>query len=228
LQPIHNQAVKRVLDVGISAAFVLIAGPFLAAIALLSLIVQGPPVFFVSRRFVGVDRDVKIYKFRTMVRDATSVKYDLKGRYMRQGFLDIPTDCDVYTPLGRILERTEIVEMPQVLNVIFDRLSWVGNRPLPQDNIEMLRAFQGWEERFDSPCGLTGISQVIGKHKLVPADRIAIERLYARVYKRGNVLKADLMIVLATLKLVLIGQEMEFDRAVEMLESCLPSEEVNA
>ena len=100
-------------------------------------------------------------------------------------------------------------------------MSWVGNRALPEENVRMLSHFPGWEERFESPCGLTGISQVVGKYCITPKQRIAIERLYSKVYKQGNVVKADILIVVATVKLILADSNMSYDDAVALLESCL-------
>lgn len=140
---------------------------------------------------------------------------------MRDGYLDIPIDCDVYTPLGRVLERTQIVELPQVLHVLLHGMSWVGNRALPEENIRLLNQFPGWQERFDSPPGLTGISQVVGKMNLAPLQRITLERMYARVFKTGNVLKCDAFIILATGWLIIFDRCMSYDEAVALLERCL-------
>jgi lipopolysaccharide/colanic/teichoic acid biosynthesis glycosyltransferase len=170
---------------------------------------------------VTKNRAATIYKFRSMVTDAKSTHYDLNGRFMRDGYLDIPIDCEVYTPFGRILERTELVELPQIFNVLFSGMSWVGNRALPEENVRRLHVLPGWAERFDSPAGLTGISQVVGKYSLTPMERISIESLYSKVYRQGNVLKADLFIALATARLILSGKNMSYDDAVALLESCL-------
>ena len=212
---------KRVVDVIVTLIGVLFAIPLMFVISLISVTTQGFPVFYTSMRQVSKDKAVKIYKFRSMVTDATDTKYQLNDLYMNDGYLDIPIDCDVYTSFGRILERTQIVELPQILNVLINRMSWVGNRALPAENIRMLGIFPGWEERFESPCGLSGISQVVGKYNLTPKDRITIECLYSKVYKQGNVLKADFYIVVATLKLILVDTNMSYKEAVNLLESCL-------
>ena len=120
------------------------------------------------------DRTIPVFKFRTMVRDATSPKYRLAERYMRDGYLDIPLSCEVYTPLGRLLERLQIVELPQMLNVLFHGMSIIGNRPLPQDNVRCLQKHDGWEQRFDCPAGISGISQIVGKLNLRPEERLSL------------------------------------------------------
>lgn len=212
---------KRIVDVIVTLIGVLIAIPLMFVISLISVVTQGFPVFYTSMRHVSKDKAVKIYKFRSMVTDATDTKYHLNDLYMKDGYLDIPIDCDVYTSFGRILERTQMVELPQILNILINSMSWVGNRALPAENVRMLDIFPGWEDRFESPCGLTGISQVIGKYNLTPKDRITIECLYSKVYKQGNVLKADFFIVVATIKLILTDTNMSYKDAVKLLESCL-------
>lgn len=212
---------KRVADILITLISLLVAVPLLLVISLVSIVVQGFPVFYISERHTTKDKAVKIYKFRSMVTDATNIKYHLDELYMRDGYLDIPIDCEVYTVFGRILERTQIVELPQIYNVLINGMSWVGNRALPEENVRMLSVFPGWEQRFESPCGLTGISQVVGKDRLSPKERITIECLYSKVYKQGNVLKADFFIVVATIKLILFDTHVSYNDAVALLERCL-------
>lgn len=221
MSPAACRFLKRTVDVLATAAGLVLIVPLIAVVGVIALLVQGRPVFYVSQRYVAPDKAVNIYKFRSMVRDARNPKYRLRERFMHDGYLDIPVECEVYTPLGRILERTQIVELPQVVNVIRDRMSWVGNRALPEENIRLLSQFPGWEERFESPCGLTGISQVVGKFNLSPKQRITVECLYSRVYRQGNVLKCDLFIVLATLKLILLDRTLSYEEAVALLERCL-------
>src|SRR5688572_21365272 len=178
MSPVVCQTLKRVFDIGFSIACLPFVGPLLLVVGLIALLVQGRPLFYISPRYVAADRTVRIYKFRSMVLDARDPKHQLRERFMRDGYLDIPIDSDVYTPLGRVLERTQIVELPQILHVLLHGMSWVGNRALPEENIRLLAQFPGWEERFDSPPGLTGISQVVGKMNLAPLQRITLERMY--------------------------------------------------
>ncbi len=207
--------IKRVAD--ILAALVLLAllSPILILIATLIFVLEGYPVFYVSRRYVFLDQSVPILKFRTMVNDATSPRYRLRERFMRDGYLDIPLDCEVYTPIGRFLERSQLVELLQLFNILFHGMSLSGNRPLPRDNIELLKRFKGWEARFDSPAGLTGLSQVVGKLNQSPEQRLELEALYSSVYssKTGNILLCDLFIFYYTARLLLFGRYLSIDEA---------------
>ena len=217
-----SNILKRVSDIFLAVAILTALLPVLFVAALMIRIFEGTPVFYVSRRFISLDKSATIYKFRTMVKDATSPKYQLRERFMRDGYLDIPLECEVYTSIGRFLERTQLVETLQLLNILFDRMSFVGNRPLPKDNIDLLRKFEGWQERFDSPAGITGISQIVGKYGLLPHQRLYLERLYSNVYKsaKGNIVLCDLYIIAYTVLLLLTGRYLSYDKAIAMLVRC--------
>lgn len=217
-----SSILKRASDIALAVAILILLLPVLLATAIMIRLLEGAPIFYVSRRFVTVDKSVKIYKFRTMVRDAASPKYALKERFMRDGYLDIPLTCEVYTPIGRLLERTQLVEVLQLFNVLFGDMSFVGNRPLPRENIDHLKKFEGWQERFDSPAGITGVAQIVGKYGLLPYQRLYLERLYSSVYKsaKGNIVLCDFNIIAYTISLLLTGRYLSFDKAVAMLVRC--------
>lgn len=125
---------------------------------------------------------------------------------MRDGYLDIPLDCEVYTGIGKFLERSQIVEILQLYNVLFHGMSLIGNRPLPAENLKLLSEMPNWDVRFMSPAGMTGITQIVGKHNLMPADRLELETLYSKVYLNGNILICDLKIIWNTLRMILLGK----------------------
>lgn len=212
---------KRAIDVVTAVVLLLMLSPVLIAAMAAILLLEGRPIFYISRRHVTVDRAVPIVKFRTMVRDAKSPKYNLQKRFMQDGYLDIPVSCEVYTGIGRFLEKSQIVEVLQLINVLFHGMSLIGNRPLPADNVKLLQNLAGWEERFASPAGMTGISQVVGKFNLRPADRLELERLYSKVYREGNVLKCDFEIIFFTIRLILTGKTISIEYARKLLQSCL-------
>lgn len=211
------QIAKRIIDVTLASLILLLTFPALVIAALLILMLEGRPVFYVSRRLIGVGRSVPIIKFRTMVRDAKSPKYRLNERFMRDGYLDIPRTCEVYTPIGRLLERIQLVEVPQMLNVLLHGMSLIGNRPLPAENVRLLEKYDGWERRFDSPAGISGIAQVVGKLKLDPSDRLALECAYSDFYYSGNIVRCDLLILFYTVKFILTSNGLTPEQAFRML-----------
>ena len=159
--------IKRLIDICVSFVLIIILMPFMIVIALLIFVLEGRPIFYISRRYISATKSIKIYKFRTMAVDALSNKYDLNGKYMKNGFLDIPLSDKVYTNIGRIIERSQLVESLQLFNVLAGDMSLVGNRPLPKNNINLLSKYENYNFRFNCPAGITGISQVIGKMFLI-------------------------------------------------------------
>ena len=133
------KVIKRVEDIVFSLIILLIFSPILIFVSIVSILFQGWPVYYISKRMIGINNIISIIKFRTMVKDAKSDKYGLEKKYMKNGYLDIPLESEVYTPIGRILEKTQIVEIPQFFPVLFGKISFVGNRPLPIKNIELLK-----------------------------------------------------------------------------------------
>lgn len=219
--------VKKIEDLTLALLILFFLTPFLIVIIFLSIIIQGRPVFYVSKRMISKQKEISIYKFRTMVRDAKEPKYNLEGKYMVKGYLDIPLESEVYTALGRFLEKTQLVEVPQIFHIFSGKLSFIGNRPLPKKNVDLLKeSFPNtWQKRFNCPAGLTGIAQVVGKFNLSPKKRIELESLYANVYNHGNVLKADAYIFFSTIILVLLRRPSayrSYEKAKSILESCLP------
>lgn len=210
---------KRLADIALSIVLLTALFPVLVAISFVIFILEGYPVFYISQRYISLDQCVFILKFRTMVLDATSPKYRLRERFMKDGFLDIPLECEVYTPIGRFLERTQIVEVLQLFNVLLHGMSLIGNRPLPRENVLLLKKFSGWEHRFDSPAGLTGLSQVVGKLNQDPEGRLKLEGMYSQFYraKGKNILFCDLYIVFYTVRLLLFKKNLPMDQALELV-----------
>ena len=214
----HWRAAKRLLDMLVAATLLVVLSPVIVLAILAIWITEGRPIFYISRRHVAPGRVVPVLKFRSMVRDAASSKYHLEERFMRAGYLDIPRDCEVYTPIGRLLEKYQVVELPQLVNVLFHGMSLIGNRPLPARNLEWLSRFDHWQERFDSPSGISGISQVVGKLALRPSQRMALEVAYSRLYRNGNVLKCDFWIFFYTLRFILFSRGIPIEQAFRMLD----------
>lgn len=217
-----SNKLKRLLDIMISIIVITFFLPVLFLAGMIIYILEGRPIFYLSDRAISATKVIQIRKFRTMVKDALSNKYRLEERYMKDGYLDIPLNCEVYTSVGRILERTQVVELFQLLNILKNEMSFVGNRPLPVKNLELLKKFPNWKDRFASPCGITGISQITGKHTLTPAQRLNLEISYSSLFinPKGNILKCDFFIIYYTFRLLLTGQYIKYDHAIQILIRC--------
>ena len=153
-----------------------------------------------------------------MVKDAKDPKWGLEEKYMKDGYLDVPIYSKVYTPFGRILEKTQIVEILQVFHVLLNHMSFVGVQLLKK------KFPDSWSERFKSPAGMTGITQVAGKFNLTPEQRLELESLYSKVYHEGNILKADAYIFFSTIILLLLRDASayrSYESARNVLTACL-------
>jgi len=216
-----NKLIKRIIDIIISLFTIILLSPVFLVVSLFIWFLEGRPIFHKSYRFVRPDKQILIYKFRSMVKESESSKYQLVEKYMREGFMDIPLNSEVYTPIGRLLERTQLVETLQFINVLLGQMSLVGNRPLPELNMQFLREKPGWEKRLESPAGITGISQVVGKYHLSPDERLNLESLYSRTYNEGNVVLCDLYILFRTAVLVVTGKGLPVKEAEQFLHKCM-------
>jgi len=216
-----NQAIKRAADIFFAAVLMCVLLPIYIVVATLIYLLEGRPIFYISKRYVSRDKEISIPKFRTMVPEASIESFRLNERFMRSGYLDIPLTCEVYTPIGRILERTQLVETLQLWAVFTGKMSFIGNRPLPRSNIQLLQQFNGWGERFDSPAGISGVAQVVGKYGLQPEERLELEKLYSQVYQKGHVVWCDIMLLLYTFQLLFTGKTMPIEKARKLLHSCL-------
>lgn len=161
-KPVHYAA-KRVIDIGVSISAILILLPFLLAVALLIKLDSPGPVLFKQERWGMGCRRIRVYKFRSMRIE----RCDVSG--VNQTVRDDPR----ITRIGAIIRRTNIDELPQLLNVLRGEMSLVGPRC---HAIGMLAAGLAYEElvpeyhrRHVMRPGMTGLSQMRGLRG--PTDR---------------------------------------------------------
>ena len=153
-----SRLVKRALDLTIAGfGFILIAPLFLFIAVAIKLDSRGP-VFFRQRRMGQNDVPFDMLKFRTMIEGADEQKAGLRDRNEAgEGLFKVEDDPRI-TRVGRLLRRTSLDELPQLLNVLRGEMSLVGPRPLVID--EDVR-IAGWRrDRLQLPPGMTGLWQV--------------------------------------------------------------------
>ena len=158
-------AAKRLVDICGSLALLALFSPLLVVVALLIKLTSPGPVFFVQERLGLNKRLFRMYKFRTMVVDAEQHQAELEIFNEMQGPTFKIKDDPRITPLGAILRRTSIDELPQLVNVLNGDMSLVGPRPLP------VRDYRGFHEdwhrrRFSVKPGLTCLWQIQGRNSL--------------------------------------------------------------
>ncbi|MCI3270494.1 exopolysaccharide biosynthesis polyprenyl glycosylphosphotransferase [Streptomyces cylindrosporus] len=169
---------KELTDRLLAAVGLLLLSPLLLLIALVvRLDSPGPALFRHSR--VGLHgREFTLLKFRTMCRDAEQRKAGLAGlnQYGDGAFFKI-TDDPRITRVGAFLRHWSLDELPQLLNVVAGRMSLVGPRPLPPDEVVGLPEEFRRHRMLVKP-GLSGLWQVSGRSDLPPDERMRLDTSY--------------------------------------------------
>ena len=189
---------KRIFDIFISILLGVILSPLLLIIYIAISLESGRPVFYKSKRYTSKDKCITIYKFRSMVKNAHDFNDRLYSKYFDGKYLDIPLSDPVYTKIGVLIEKYQLVEIPQLLNIIKGDISFVGNRPLPIRNIEKHLNDSVFMSRFNSPAGLTGLSQLVGRSDK-DAQRTELESHYSFIYNNKKIVTKIVRILLFNL-----------------------------
>jgi lipopolysaccharide/colanic/teichoic acid biosynthesis glycosyltransferase len=195
--------VKRVLDIAVA---VLLLGPaivFAAAIAVAIVVESRGPVLFAHIRIGRSNRRLRLWKFRTMVQDADAVldEYlkahpDLLAEWRETHKLK--NDPRV-TRVGRWLRRSSLDELPQLINVLRGEMSMVGPRPIVAEEVAKYGPVFALYSRVRP--GLTGLWQVSGRTDTSYRARTALDLEYLRERTLG----LDLLVLLKTIRVVLLG-----------------------
>ncbi len=189
----EQNLMKRVFDVVLAAALLVITSPVLLVIAaMIRFTSKGPSVF--KQKRVGRDGvEYQIFKFRTMVTDAE--KYT--GPVLAQ-------ECDPrITALGHILRATRIDELPQLVNVLLGSMSIVGPRPERPFFVNIFRnTLPDYDLRFAVKPGITGLAQVAGSYSTPVERKLKFDMLYIARYS----VMRDIWIVIRTIPVVFHGE----------------------
>jgi exopolysaccharide biosynthesis polyprenyl glycosylphosphotransferase len=169
-------AMKRALDIVVSATALLLLSPLLAVVAALILIDSGRPVFFRQGRAGMEGEAFTMIKFRTMDPDAEQRLGELVDlEKLEQPAFKIRDDPRV-TRFGRRLRRFSLDELPQLFNVLRGEMSLVGPRPEEESVVALYDERQ--RSRLAIKPGITGPMQVYGRSDLTFEERLAMERDY--------------------------------------------------
>jgi putative colanic acid biosynthesis UDP-glucose lipid carrier transferase len=193
-----NGVIKRGSDILLSLLILLLISPLMIAIAAAVKLTSPGPAIFRQRRY-GLDGgEIVVYKFRTMrvTEDGGEIQQARKG------------DTRV-TPLGALLRRTSLDELPQFINVLQGRMSIVGPRPHAVAHNELYRGLiKGYMQRHKVKPGVTGWAQVNGYR----GETDTLEKMKGRIeydldYLRNWSLRLDLFIIAKTVWVVLKGDD---------------------
>ncbi len=195
-----QQVLKRMADMMLALAALVVFSPLLTAIALLIKLTSPGPVFYLSERVGKNYNRFRMVKFRTMTTDADSQRDRLRESTAQQGKLFKMRDDPRVTPLGRLLRKTSLDELPQLFNVVRGEMSLVGPRPLPPDESFLFDA--PYTLRYRVFPGITGAWQVHGRSNTDFENLCRLEMDYLMNWT----LKKDAELILKTIPAVLTSR----------------------
>jgi exopolysaccharide biosynthesis polyprenyl glycosylphosphotransferase len=171
-----DYVLKRAFDIAGSSLLLLMMAPLLLAAAVaVRLSSRGPIVYRSMRPGIG-GKPFACLKFRTMYRDADQRQADLESLNEATGALFKMRDDPRMTPVGRLLRKYSIDELPQLFNVLRGEMSLVGPRPLPERDFQKLEEWH--KKRYLVTPGITGLWQVSGRSELDFDDLVRLDFLY--------------------------------------------------
>jgi exopolysaccharide production protein ExoY len=197
--PAQNR-LKRGFDV-VAGLLLLIGFAPLLLILALAVSWDGGPALFGHRRIGTGGRPFKCWKFRSMVVDAEAalartLASDPQARLEWERDFKLRNDPRV-TRLGRFLRKSSLDELPQLFSVITGEMSLIGPRPIVADEVPRYGA--GFADYAACRPGITGLWQVSGRNDIDYAERVAIDRRYARSWSFAG----DMSILVRTVGVVL-------------------------
>lgn len=194
---------KRLMDLSVSAGFLLLVSPIMGLAALGVRASGRGPILFAQERVGQHGRPIVVRKFRSMtMSDESDTEWNADARVTR---------------VGRLLRRTNIDELPQLFSVLTGDMSLVGPRPERPAFVEHFRRqIPDYDDRHRLPVGLTGLAQVAGlRGDTSIAERVKYDNLYIDQWR----LRSDIEILLRTITAILF-QEAGSRRVIE-LESAI-------
>lgn len=192
---------KNVLDVAGAFFLLLVCSPVFVLTALAIKLASPGPVLFRQQRSGLNGRPFTMLKFRSMVTDAEQRKQELAALNEMAGPVFKLTEDPRITPIGRIIRRFSIDELPQLINVLRGEMSLVGPRPLPVDEVKRFDDFSH-RRRLSVRPGLTCLWQVSGRNNVTDfKDWVRLDLEYIDNWS----LWLDLKILFRTVPVVLMG-----------------------
>jgi exopolysaccharide biosynthesis polyprenyl glycosylphosphotransferase len=193
-------ALKRLLDIAVSSAALLVLAPPLFLVAVLVKLDSPGPALFRQIRLGRGGKPFTCYKFRSMQQEAEGELARLSGMNEAAGPIFKIRDDPRCTRIGRLLRRFSLDELPQLINVLLGDMSVVGPRPPLPAEVEQ---YEDWHrDRLSIPSGITGLWQVMGRSDLSFDEMVMLDLFYAENWS----LWLDFKIMLRTVPTVLFAR----------------------
>ena len=194
--------VKRIFDIVVSLVGIILSAPLMAVIALSIRLYDGGPVIFTQKRVTEGERTFEIYKFRSMIVDAEKNDDVIPA-----------TDRDPrITPVGNIIRKLRLDELPQLFNILKGDMSVVGPRPERVEHHETYtKQIPEFHYRTKVKAGLTGYAQVMGKYNTTPYDKLLMDLEYIQKFS----FFLDFRLILLTVKIIFMKESTEGFRDIK-------------
>jgi exopolysaccharide biosynthesis polyprenyl glycosylphosphotransferase len=192
--------VKRAFDLVFSITLMVLLSPVFIGIGIAVLVSSGWPIFYSQKR-VGLDgRTFKFYKFRSMVKNADTMVDQVENIHADDHVLFKNRLDPRVTPVGRILRKYSLDELPQFLNVINNSMSVVGPRPALPSEVSVYNSI--YERRLIAKPGITGPWQISGRSDLDLRTSVALDLNYLINWSFTR----DLWIIVSTIGAIFKGK----------------------
>ena len=187
---------KRLIDIIGSLIGIVVSLPFFVIIGICIKLTDGGPVLYKQTRLTKDGKPFEIYKFRTMIQNAE-----------KDGIPRLAAEGDPrILPIGRLLRRTRLDELPQIYNILKGDMSLVGPRPERPELVEEFTAeIPEFPSRMKVKAGLTGYAQVYGKYNTTAYDKLKLDLTYIRNYS----VFLDLKLIFMTPKILFLKESTE-------------------
>ena len=188
---------KRIFDIVSSLIGLILLSPVFLVTAIAIKATDKGPVFYKQERLTKNGKRFKIHKFRSMRVDAE------KDGVAR---LSTGVNDDRITPIGKIIRKCRIDELPQLIDIFVGNLSVVGPRPeRPEIAEEYMKEMPEFQLRLQAKAGLTGYAQVYGKYNTTPYDKLQMDLMYIAHPSFAE----DIRICFATFKILFVPDSTE-------------------
>ncbi len=195
--PAEYLIVKRILDIVFTGIALVIASPFMIITAIAIKMTDGGPVFYRQKRLTKNGQEFYVMKFRSMRVDAE------KDGIAR---LSAGNNDDRITPVGRVIRKCRIDELPQLFNILKGDMTIVGPRPeRPEIAAQYMEELPEFALRLKGKAGLTGYAQVYGKYNTEPYDKLQMDLMYL---SHPSIVE-DLRIMFTTVKILFMPESTE-------------------
>lgn len=187
--------VKRVFDVAVAGIAAVLLSPVMLITAIAIKAYDGGPVLYKQVRLTKDGRKFQVWKFRSMSENAE-----------KDGVARLSTGANDsrVTPVGRVIRKIRVDELPQLFNILGGSMSIVGPRPeRPEIAAQYEKEMPEFRLRLQAKAGLTGYAQVYGKYNTTPYDKLQMDLMYI---SHPSLLE-DLRICLVTVRTILTGEE---------------------